>query len=119
MSTKQKFSYNTSDLTEFVQEQGLELLTKTFFGGATAQLMNSQIQAGNKGKKKINFMSTDLHMRAVEGCGSLSASGSVDFTQKEIEVKTIGDVKTFCPKDLELFYTNKYYNQVLTTLKCH
>jgi hypothetical protein len=108
MSEKFKFGFDTDALTEFVQEQGLELLTKSLFGGVTATTFASQIQEGIKYKDALNYMDTAIFFREDTGCGAITPSGDVIFTQKEIEVGKFRDEKTFCYKDLENFYTREY-----------
>lgn len=106
MSQKFNFAFDTDDLTAFVQEQGLELLTKSLFSGVTASTF--PIQEGIKYKEALNFMDTNVFFREDTGCGTITPSGDVIFTQKEISVGAIRDEKTFCYKDLTNFYTREY-----------
>jgi hypothetical protein len=55
-------------------------------------------------------MDVDVTLRAKEGCG-LTSSGDVIFDKKEIQVYPFYDQKTFCPSDLETFYTQQYLPQ--------
>lgn len=104
---KLSFGFDTSELTPFVQEQGLELLTKALFGGQTSEYLSGNFQDGVKYKDKLNFMDIEIALREQSGCG-LTSSGSTSFYQKEIEVASFYDQQTFCPKDLETFYTREY-----------
>jgi hypothetical protein len=69
--------------------------------------LSGQVQSGIKYKEQINYMDVDVTLRAKSGCG-LTSSGEVIFDKKEIEVKTFYDQKTFCPSDLETFYTQQF-----------
>jgi hypothetical protein len=104
---KLKFGFDTDNLTAYVDQTNLELFTKAVFSNATSQYLSGQVQSGIKYKEQINYMDVDVTLRAKEGCG-LTSSGEVIFDKKEIEVKTFYDQKTFCPSDLETFYTQQF-----------
>jgi hypothetical protein len=55
-------------------------------------------------------MDVDVTLRAKSGCG-LTSSGEVIFDKKEIQVYPFYDQKTFCPSDLETFYTQQFLPQ--------
>ena len=104
---KLKFGFDTDNLTAYVDQTNLELFTKAVFSNATSQYLSGQVQSGIKYKEQINYMDVDVTLRAKSGCG-LTSSGEVIFDKKEIEVKTFYDQKTFCPSDLETFYTQQF-----------
>jgi hypothetical protein len=104
---KLKFGFDTANLTAYVDQTNLELFTKAVFSNATSQYLSGQVQSGIKYKEQINYMDVDVTLRAKSGCG-LTSSGEVIFDKKEIEVKTFYDQKTFCPSDLETFYTQQF-----------
>jgi len=104
---KLSFGFDTTELTPFVQEQGLELLTRTLFGGQTSDYLAGSFQDNVKYKEKLNYFDVDVFLREQTGCG-LTSSGSATFTQKEISVASFFDQQTYCPKDLEQFYTREY-----------
>lgn len=104
---KLKFGFDTDNLTAYVDQSNLELFTKAVFSNATSQYLSGQVQSGIKFKEQINYMDVDVTLRAKSGCG-LTSSGEVIFDKKEIEVKTFYDQKTFCPSDLETFYTQQF-----------
>jgi hypothetical protein len=107
---KLKFGFDTDNLTAYVDQTNLELFTKAVFSNATSQYLSGQVQSGIKYKEQINYMDVDVTLRAKEGCG-LTSSGDVIFDKKEIQVYPFYDQKTFCPSDLETFYTQQYLPQ--------
>lgn len=107
---KLKFGFDTDNLTTYVDQTNLELFTKAVFSNATSQYLSGQVQSGIKYKEQINYMDVDVFLRAKEGCG-LTSSGDVIFDKKEIQVYPFYDQKTFCPSDLETFYTQQFLPQ--------
>jgi hypothetical protein len=107
---KLKFGFDTDNLTAYVDQTNLELFTKAVFSNATSQYLSGQVQSGIKFKEQINYMDVDVTLRAKSGCG-LTSSGDVIFDKKEIQVYPFYDQKTFCPSDLETFYTQQYLPQ--------
>jgi hypothetical protein len=107
---KLKFGFDTDNLTAYVDQTNLELFTKAVFSNATSQYLSGQVQSGIKYKEQINYMDVDVTLRAKEGCG-LTSSGDVIFDKKEIQVYPFYDQKTFCPSDLETFYTQQFLPQ--------
>jgi hypothetical protein len=107
---KLKFGFDTDNLVEYVDQTNLDLYTKAVFSNATSQYLSGQVQSGIKFKEQINYMDVDVTLRAKEGCG-LTSSGDVIFDKKEIQVYPFYDQKTFCPSDLETFYTQQYLPQ--------
>jgi hypothetical protein len=107
---KLKFGFDTDNLTAYVDQTNLELFTKAVFSGATSAYLSGQVQSGIKYKEQINYMDVDVTLRAKSGCG-LTSSGDVIFDKKEIQVYSFYDQKTFCPSDLETFYTQQFLPQ--------
>jgi hypothetical protein len=107
---KLKFGFDTANLTAYVDQTNLELFTKAVFSNATSQYLSGQVQSGIKFKEQINYMDVDVTLRAKSGCG-LTSSGEVIFDKKEIQVYPFYDQKTFCPSDLETFYTQQFLPQ--------
>jgi hypothetical protein len=107
---KLKFGFDTDNLTAYVDQTNLELFTKAVFSGATSAYLSGQVQSGIKFKEQINYMDVDVTLRAKSGCG-LTSSGEVIFDKKEIQVYPFYDQKTFCPSDLETFYTQQFLPQ--------
>jgi hypothetical protein len=107
---KLKFGFDTDNLTTYVDQTNLELFTKAVFSNATSQYLSGQVQSGIKYKEQINYMDVDVFLREKSGCG-LTSSGDVIFDKKEIQVYPFYDQKTFCPSDLETFYTQQFLPQ--------
>jgi hypothetical protein len=107
---KLKFGFDTDNLTAYVDQTNLELFTKAVFSNATSQYLSGQVQSGIKYKEQINYMDVDVFLREKSGCG-LTSSGDVIFDKKEIQVYPFYDQKTFCPSDLETFYTQQFLPQ--------
>jgi hypothetical protein len=107
---KLKFGFDTDNLTAYVDQTNLELFTKAVFSNATSQYLSGQVQSGIKFKEEIKYMDVDVTLRAKSGCG-LTSSGEVIFDKKEIQVYPFYDQKTFCPSDLETFYTQQFLPQ--------
>jgi hypothetical protein len=107
---KLKFGFDTDNLTAYVDQTNLELFTKAVFSNATSQYLSGQVQSGIKFKEQINYMDVDVNLRAKVGCG-LTSSGSLTFDKKEIQVYPFYDQQTYCPSDLETFYTQQYLPQ--------
>ena len=107
---KLKFGFDTDNLTAYVDQTNLELFTKAVFSGATSAYLSGQVQSGIKYKEQINYMDVDVNLRAKSGCG-LTSSGSLTFDKKEIQVYPFYDQQTYCPSDLETFYTQQYLPQ--------
>lgn len=107
---KLKFGFDTDNLTAYVDQTNLELFTKAVFSNATSQYLSGQVQSGIKFKEQINYMDVDVNLRAKSGCG-LTSSGSLTFDKKEIQVYPFYDQQTYCPSDLETFYTQQYLPQ--------
>jgi hypothetical protein len=107
---KLKFGFDTDNLTTYVDQTNLELFTKAVFSNATSQYLSGQVQSGIKFKEQINYMDVDVNLRAKSGCG-LTSSGSLTFDKKEIQVYPFYDQQTYCPSDLETFYTQQFLPQ--------
>jgi hypothetical protein len=107
---KLKFGFDTDNLTTYVDQTNLELFTKAVFSNATSQYLSGQVQSGIKFKEQINYMDVDVNLRAKVGCG-LTSSGSLTFDKKEIQVYPFYDQQTYCPSDLETFYTQQFLPQ--------
>ena len=100
---KLKFGYDLSDLAVYVNEEKMPLLMKSVFSGETATTF--EIQEGIKYKDVLNYMDTEVIFRSNAGCGTFTATGLTTFTQKEIAVDKFIQESSFCPNDLENYWT--------------
>lgn len=99
---KLKFGYDLSNLTEFINEERFpELLTKALFSAKTMSVI--PIQEGIKYKDVFNRIDDSVEFQ--EASCDMTVSGSTEFTQVEISVGKIGLYKSWCPSDLEDFWT--------------
>lgn len=94
-------SFVVSSLTNYTNEQSLNLLSKALFGGKTAKMLYDagQVQVGIKSAETLNILSSDVYFQA-DGCG-LTPSGLTTFTQRTITVGKIAVQESLCPKTLE------------------
>ena len=102
-----KLGYDTSALVIYKDEVGIPLVLKALFGNKTAEYFAAQTEEGRKGIQKINLLDIDVDLRARVGC-AMTSSGDLDFTQKEINVKSFYDQKDFCYATLESYYTREF-----------
>lgn len=99
-----KFEYVTSDLPAVVNDESLELITKSFFEGKTAQKF--KIQTGIKSTEDLHYIETELFYQTDSGC-EFNPSGSTSFSKRTITVAKLKVQQTFCTKTLEGFWTEK------------
>jgi hypothetical protein len=93
-------SLNVSALTDFNNEIAGELLLKTVYAGSTMEYIT--IQEGVKYLEPINLFEVDLYMQ--NGTCVSSASGSAQFTQRNIQVCPRTSFDALCLKDLDTKY---------------
>ena len=97
----QKFGYDVSALNEYVDEQSDELLVRQVSEARTLTLIATQ--SGVKHKAKLKIVDTGITYQEAD-C-EMTASGDIVFTDREIQVATIGFKKKLCSKDLDGFWT--------------
>jgi len=93
-------SLNVSALNDFNNEIAGELLLKTVYAGSTMEYIT--IQEGVKYLEPINLFEVDLYMQ--NGTCVSSASGSAQFTQRNIQVCPRTSFDALCLKDLDTKY---------------
>lgn len=100
-----EFALVVSSLTDYVYENDEILLTKSIFGGKTADLIAAEgnLQTGVKSSEKIAMLSTDAIFQDGTGCTRVS-SGSTTLTQRTVTVGTIAVVEDICVADIEKKY---------------
>lgn len=95
-----------SGLTSYVEEQRYPLLRKAILeGGSIAKMVK---QLGIKTKAKINYINTDGEFQDGSSCG-FSASGTTEYTQREIETGIIKEELEWCFKVLWGKYLENQY----------
>jgi hypothetical protein len=102
---KGEFSLNVTGLTDYIKENEEVLLTKSLFGGKTADLIASEgnLMLGVKSTEKIAILATDAIFQDGTGC-TRTSSGTTSLTQRQITVGTIAVVEDICVADLEKKY---------------
>jgi len=97
------FSLNT--LTAYVEQNATGLKLRQFYSAKTLTL-GMEKMTGIKGPTTINKLGTEVILQA-GGCG-FNASGSTSITQRTITPGSWKVNQSFCPKDLESYFTRKY-----------
>lgn len=100
------FSLNT--LTAYVEQHATELKLRAYYSAKTLTIGMETMQAV-KGPTTINKLGTELILQA-GGCG-FNASGNTSITQRVITPGSWKINQSFCPKDLETYFTRKYLPQ--------
>ena len=98
-------SLNVSGLVDYIKENEEILLTKSIFGGKTADLISAEgnLMLGVKSTEKIAILDTDAIFQDGTGC-TRTASGNTSLTQRQVTVGTIAVVEDICVADLEKKY---------------
>jgi hypothetical protein len=94
-------AYDVSALTNYVDQNDLNLLRKSFFANKTSKLL--VIEPGIKSAKALNLIDNTFSFQ-VDGC-SFSPNGTTTFSQRTLTVGKIKIQEEFCPKDLNSKYT--------------
>lgn len=98
-------AFSLSSLTAYVEENASVLKVLPYYSAKTLTL-GMEMMTGVKGPQTVNKLDTDVILQD-GGCG-WNASGTTSISQRII---TPGDYKvnqSFCPKDLETYFTRKY-----------
>ena len=94
---------NVSALSEYVNQNNGELLTKAVLGAKTLNYID--IMPGVKYKDVLNYLDSTVKFKNGESCG-WEPDGEDKFTQRTIEVKPVKINKEFCWKDLRKYWMN-------------
>jgi len=97
-------SIDVSQLSEYIDEQSMDLMAKALFEGRTARYF--RVQPGIKHKATINLMETDAVFQA-QNC-EYTPTGSTDFTQRELAVGKIKVEEGLCLSDFNDKYLQSY-----------
>lgn len=93
--------FNVAALDAFNNELAGELLVKSVMAGSTTEYVT--VKEGIKYKEPINLQEIDLVIQDGNSCVS-TPSGSVTYTQRDIEVCTRTSFDGLCLKDLDTKY---------------
>ena len=94
---------NVSTLSEYVNQNNGELLTKAVLGAKTLDYID--IMPGVKFKDTLNYLDSTVAFSDASVCG-WDPKGDDKFTQRTIEVSPIKINKEFCNKDLRKYWMN-------------
>ncbi len=100
-----KFALVVSGLVDYIYENEDILLTKSLFGGRTADLLASEgnLMTGVKSTEKLAILATDAIFQDGSGC-TRTSSGSTTLTQRQVTVGSVAVVEDICVNDLEKKY---------------
>jgi hypothetical protein len=95
-------------LVDYVNESTDKLLSKSFFGAKTADIIRKEgnVMTGVKYSEKIGMLATDAIFQNGAGCTRVS-SGNTTLTQRQITVGEIAVVEDLCVKTLNKKYLGK------------
>jgi hypothetical protein len=93
--------FNVSALDNFNNELAGELLVKSVIAGSTAEYVT--VKEGIKYKEPLNLQEVDLQIQDGVGCVTVE-SGSVTYTQRDIEVCQRSSHDGLCLRDLDTKY---------------
>jgi len=93
---------DVSGLTKYVDQLSASLVRESVLKGKTVGLINTQV--GIKYAEALNIMTSTLNVQA-GGCGTISPSGSVALSQRNITVCPIKVEESICLNDLEQYWT--------------
>jgi len=93
--------FNVSALADFNNELAGELLVKSVIAGSTAEYVT--VKEGIKYKEPLNLQEIDLQIQDGFGCVT-TESGSVTYTQRDIEVCQRSSHDGLCLRDLDKKY---------------
>lgn len=95
----------TVNLSDYVYENRDLLIKDIVLGFADGDtIRNLTKQLGVKSKEMLNYLNVDPALQNGRGCG-FNASGTTEFTEREVETAIIKVNDQWCPDDL----LNKYY----------
>lgn len=93
--------FNVSALADFNNELAGEFLVKSVIAGSTAEYVT--VKEGIKYKEPLNLQEVDLQIQDGFGCIT-TPSGSVTYTQRDIEVCQRSSYDGLCLRDLDKKY---------------
>jgi hypothetical protein len=95
-------SFDVSSLTNYVNEQSKDLISRLYFEKTSSDYFT--LQAGVKKTDALHLLAVTAFPQDGSGC-SATASGDVNFTDRDLTVGQITYFSGFCMKDLIPKYT--------------
>jgi len=99
-------SLNVSGLSQYTDENKMDLIKKSVLRGRTVDLLT--VQGDIKSSATINIIDSTLTAQA--GACGWSEAGSTALTQRELSVDAIKVNESICLDTLEAYYTQKMMN---------
>lgn len=94
---KEKFNYDVSDLTAYVDEQSGEILLDIIYGSGLVDRV--QVMENVKGSAKIKLLNVDFALQSADNC-SMEDDGAVVFHDKTITTELVGVQFSLCNDNL-------------------
>lgn len=100
--------FSLGGLSAFTDQDELKMLTKTVYLPESAQIINAgnPIVKGIKSAKALPILASTIYAQDGDACG-FTASGSTAITQRVLTVGHPMFQDSYCPKDLEAYFTQK------------
>jgi len=98
-------TFSLSGLSAYTDENRADIVTKSILGARTMGLID--VRAGIKSAMKVPILDVTAPFQA-GGCGAFNTSGTTTLTQTTITPVTLKLNMSFCPNELEAYFTQKY-----------
>ena len=100
-------AFDLTGLTPFRDEELMALIRASILEGRTASIIT--VQPGIKSTASINILSGPIDPQDGTSCG-FNAQGDTVLSQRDIAVNPVKVQESYCPNDLEQYYTQKMMN---------
>ena len=98
-------TFSLSGLAAYTDENRADIVTKSILGARTMGLID--VRAGIKSAMKVPILDVAAPFQA-GGCGAFNTSGTTTLTQTTISPVSLKLNMSFCPNELEAYFTQKY-----------
>jgi len=98
-------TFSLSGLAAYTDENRADIVTKSILGARTMGLID--VRAGIKSAMKVPILDVTAPFQA-GGCGAFNTSGTTTLTQTTISPVSLKLNMSFCPNELEAYFTQKY-----------
>lgn len=99
--------FDLTSLTPFVDQELMALIRASILEGRTASIIT--VQPGIKSSASINILNGPIDPQDGAACG-FNALGDTILSQRDISVSPVKVQESYCPNDLEQYYTQKMMN---------
>ena len=100
-------AFDLTGLVPYRDEELMALIRASILEGRTASIIT--VQPGIKSTAAINILSGPIDPQDGTACG-FNAQGDTVLSQRDISVNPIKVQESYCPNDLEQYYTQKMMN---------